>query len=481
MKSKIIEVSSDSNIGGAGKCLITLLKNFDYTKFDVKVILPPDSLLKPEIEALGIEVIEVMGIAEKSLDLKSVKSLKEIFKREKPDLVHTHASMSARIAAKHSGAKVVYTRHSVFPQSKRLTTFPGKQINGFINNFYSHSIIAVAEAAKDNLTDTGVKDSKISVILNGVDGLKPADDFEKLEIRERFGVKKGEKVMSIVINDDRVMDVDVVVLAIGHSARDTFEMINNVGIKMESKAFAVGIRIQHPQEIININQYGDKYYKRMNPASYKLTYKASNGRGVYSFCMCPGGYVVNASSEDGMLAINGMSYYKRDSVNANSAIVVTVTPDDFGNGVLDGVRFQRDLEEKAYKLGNGNIPIQRLGDYYNNVESTRLGNIEPIFKGNYELSNLNLLYPGYINESLKEAIEHFGYKINGFNDVDSIIAGVESRTSSPVKIIRNEEYVSNIEGIYPCGEGCGYAGGITTSAIDGMKVAEAIISKYRMI
>lgn len=198
MKSKIIEVSSDSNIGGAGKCLITLLKNFDYTKFDVKVILPPDSLLKPEIEALGIDVIEVMGIAEKSLDLKSVKTLKEIFKREKPDLVHTHASMSARIAAKHSGAKVVYTRHSVFPQSKRLTSFPGKQINGFINNFYSHSIIAVAEAAKDNLTDTGVKDSKISVILNGVDGLKPVDDFEKMEIRERFGVKKGEKVISIV-------------------------------------------------------------------------------------------------------------------------------------------------------------------------------------------------------------------------------------------------------------------------------------------
>lgn len=292
---------------------------------------------------------------------------------------------------------------------------------------------------------------------------------------------ENEKVKSIVINNDMVMDVDVLVLAIGHSARDTFEMINDTSIKMEPKAFAVGIRIQHPQEIININQYGDRYYKRMNPASYKLTYKSLNGRGVYSFCMCPGGYVVNASSEGGMLAINGMSYYKRDSVNANSAIVVTVTPDDFGNGVLDGVRYQRELEKRAYELGNGNIPIQRLGDYYNNVESTRLGMVEPIFKGSYELSNLNLLYPEYINDSLKEAIDYFGGKINGFNDEDSIIAGVESRTSSPVKIIRNEEYVSNIEGIYPCGEGCGYAGGITTSAIDGLKVAEAIISKYRMI
>lgn len=198
MKKKIIEVSSDSNIGGAGKCLITLLKNFDYEKFDVKVILPPGSLLKPEIEKLGIRVIEVCGIAEKSIDKKSIREFKRIFKIEKPDLVHTHASMSARIAARSAGAKVVYTRHSVFPPSKRLTTFPGKQINGLINNYYSDSIIAVAEAAKDNLTDTGVNEKKINVILNGVDGLASADDEEKKNIRRRFGICEGEKVVSIV-------------------------------------------------------------------------------------------------------------------------------------------------------------------------------------------------------------------------------------------------------------------------------------------
>ncbi len=198
MKKKIIEVSSDSNIGGAGKCLITLLKNFDYDKLDVKVILPPDSLLKPEIEGLGIEVIEVAGIAEKSIDIGAIKEFRRIFKAEKPDLVHTHASMSARIAARQSGAKVIYTRHSVFPQSKRLTTFPGKLINGIINNHYSDSIIAVAEAAKDNLTDTGVSAKKISVILNGVDGLKPESESEKHLIRRRFGVNDGERVISIV-------------------------------------------------------------------------------------------------------------------------------------------------------------------------------------------------------------------------------------------------------------------------------------------
>lgn len=291
----------------------------------------------------------------------------------------------------------------------------------------------------------------------------------------------NDKVSSIEINNDELIDVSVLVLAIGHSARDTFEMLNNIGLNMEAKSFAIGIRIQHPQEIINVNQYGSGYYKNLGAASYKLTYKANDGRGVYSFCMCPGGYVVNASSEPDRLAINGMSYHKRDSANANSAIVVTVTPDDFGNGILDGINFQRELEENAYKLGNGNIPIQTLGDYYKNRESINLGKVKPIFKGSYSLSNLNNLYPEYINKSLKEAIIHFGSKIKGFDESDSIIAGVESRTSSPVRIVRNEDYVSNIDGIYPCGEGAGYAGGITTSAIDGIKVAEAIIGKYRIL
>jgi glycosyltransferase involved in cell wall biosynthesis len=198
MKKKIIEVSTDTNIGGAGKCLITLVKNFDREKFDLEVILPPNSLLKPHIEQMGVEVIEVEGIAEKSLDIGSINKLKKVFKERKPDLVHTHASMSARIAARWAGAKVVYTRHSVFPQPKYLTSFPGKNINGFFNNYFADGIIAVAEAAKDNLTDTGVNESKIKVILNGVDGLTPPTEEEKSHIRRRFGTDGTEKVISIV-------------------------------------------------------------------------------------------------------------------------------------------------------------------------------------------------------------------------------------------------------------------------------------------
>lgn len=198
MKYKIIEVSSDTNIGGAGKCLLALLENFDYSSFEVKVVLPKNSLLRPHIDKLNIPVIEVDGIADKSLDAGAIGELKRIFKAEKPDLVHTHASMSARIAARQAGAKVIYTRHSVFKPSKKISQGPGKLINGMINNYLADGIIAVAEAAKDNLTDTGVSAKKIRVILNGVDALKETSESDKSQLRERFGVKSGEKVVSIV-------------------------------------------------------------------------------------------------------------------------------------------------------------------------------------------------------------------------------------------------------------------------------------------
>ena len=289
---------------------------------------------------------------------------------------------------------------------------------------------------------------------------------------------KENKMTSIEINHKEIIETDILVLAIGHSARDTFEMLDKKDFSLESKPFAIGLRIQHPQELININQYG-KNSKLLPPASYKLTYQTKEGRGVYSFCMCPGGYVVNASSEERRLAINGMSYHDRNSQNANSAIVVTISPKDYGTNPLDGLTFQRELEEKAYALGNGKIPIQTIKDFHNSVESKKLGNISPIFKGDYQLTDLNQLLPSYISTSIKEALPNFDKKIPGFSDDDAILAGVESRTSSPVKIPRGENLESCIKGIYPCGEGAGYAGGITTSAIDGLKVAESIISTYQ--
>ena len=288
---------------------------------------------------------------------------------------------------------------------------------------------------------------------------------------------ENNKIKSITVNNKEQIPCDVLVLAIGHSSRDTFKMLYEKSISMQAKPFAVGVRVQHNQDEINFSQYGEDY-KVLPPASYKLTYKTKDNRGVYSFCMCPGGYVVNASSEEKRLAINGMSYNKRDSKNANSAIIVTVSLEDFGNDPMDGIAFQRELEETAYKVGNGNIPTQRLEDFYNNKETTKLGKVTPITKGDYTLTNLNNILPEFIIKSLKEAFPYFGTKIKGFDDKDTLISGVESRTSSPIRINRDEFLESSIKGIYPCGEGSGYAGGITTSSMDGLKVAEEIIKEY---
>ena len=250
----------------------------------------------------------------------------------------------------------------------------------------------------------------------------------------------------------------------------------NKYLTLTPKPFAVGIRVQHSQDLINKNQYGDSY-KLLPPADYKLTYQTKDGRGVYSFCMCPGGFVVNSSSEDKRLCINGMSNHDRNEENANSAIVVTVSPSDFGNDIFDGMKFQQDLEEKAYKEGKGLIPISLYKDYKNNTISSSFGSINPVFKGLYNFGNINNIFPEYINNSLKEAIEYFNTKIKGFSNDDVIIAAVEARTSSPVRILRDDNLVSNISGIYPCGEGAGYAGGITSASIDGIKVAEKIICR----
>lgn len=289
---------------------------------------------------------------------------------------------------------------------------------------------------------------------------------------------KNDSIEAIEVNNSEIIKTKVLLLAIGHSARDTFEILKTRKINMSAKPFAVGIRIQHPQDMIGFNQYG-LLYKKLPPASYKLTYKAKNGRGVYTFCMCPGGYVVNSSSEEGYLAINGMSNYKRESKNANSAIIVTISPRDFGEDVLDGIKFQRELEKRAYEIGKGNIPIELYKDFKNGYIGSEVEEIEPVIKGKYFFSDIRKIFPSYITEALIEAIDYFDSKIEGFARDDSIIAAVESRTSSPVRIERDEFGESNIKGIYPCGEGAGYAGGITSSGMDGIYQAENIAKVYK--
>ncbi len=275
---------------------------------------------------------------------------------------------------------------------------------------------------------------------------------------------------------------NALVLAIGHSARDTFEMLYDKMVPMTQKPFAMGLRIEHKRSFINEAQYGDNplYDELLPAADYKLTYRAGNGRSVYSFCMCPGGYVVNASSEENRMCVNGMSYSGRNGENSNSAIVVNVTPDDFGSGhPLAGMYFQRHWEEKAYEAGNGLIPVQRFGDYRVGNETKSFGKITPSSKGKYAMSNLICCLPEYVKDAIIEGVLSFDKIIPGFADDDAVLSGIEGRTSSPVKILRNEDMVSENTCIYPCGEGAGYAGGITSAAVDGIKTAEAIISKFK--
>lgn len=300
-----------------------------------------------------------------------------------------------------------------------------------------------------------------------------------LKIEE--GAVRGIFVRERGSEQERLLETEQAVLAVGHSARDTFEMLKRRKIPMKAKAFAVGVRIEHPQRMMNESQYGADYPPCLPAAAYKVTRQTGGGRGVYSFCMCPGGYVVNASSEEGRLAVNGMSYQARDSRNANSAMIVTVTPEDFARGdadVLAGVEFQRRLEQAAYRLGNGNIPVQLFGDFCRNVGTTALGEIEPCIKGNYELSNVREIFPKELSAALEEGIRGCDALIRGFAREDAVLSGVESRTSSPVRILRDESFESEVRGLYPCGEGAGYAGGITSAAMDGLKIAEAIAKKY---
>ena len=304
-------------------------------------------------------------------------------------------------------------------------------------------------------------------------------------------------VRALVLADGSELRTDTVVLAPGHSARDTIASLFQRGVPMEPKAFAVGLRVSHPQSLIDRSQYGVWEREEMrelglSAAPYKLTAKAASGRGVYSFCMCPGGYIVDASSEPSRIAVNGMSEHARGSGRANSAIVCTVGPEEYGTDhPLSGMYFQQELEEKAYRIGQGAIPVQRYIRMKENFEKRRNGEPVPAdspdpyltshdlcIRGRWTPADLSELLPRALTADFIEGMEEFDHKIPGFAGEEAFAAGIESRTSSPVRIPRGEDLQSRIRGLYPCGEGAGYAGGIMSAAMDGIRVAEAIRMRF---
>jgi len=331
----------------------------------------------------------------------------------------------------------------------------------------------------------------------GTDKLKPTVKNIRKKIIEFGGEVRFNQCMESVIiengetkgvklTDGTILTSNVVILAVGHSARDTFEMLHNESVAMQAKPFAVGVRIEHPQDMIDKVQYSsDERPKGLGAAEYKLTHQLKDGRGVYTFCMCPGGFVVASSSEAGGLVVNGMSEYARDQKNANSALLVSVTPQDFkDDDPLAGVSFQRELERKAFEIAGSNYsaPVQLVGDFLKGqaTKQVRYENVEPSYRPAVTGVQMEDIFPAFIIDAMREAIQAMDGKLNGFAREDAVLTAVESRSSSPIRIHRDSEQLEseNVTGLYPCGEGAGYAGGIMSSAVDGLKVAEQVIMKF---
>ncbi|MBP5494461.1 MAG: FAD-dependent oxidoreductase [Lachnospiraceae bacterium] len=315
-------------------------------------------------------------------------------------------------------------------------------------------------------------------------GVKFLFSKEFISLNQSEGIIKEITVKDVYSNEESVLKCDKLILATGHSSRNTFEYLKDK-LSMEIKPFAMGFRVIHEQSFIDKAQYGfdfENIYEGLEPSPYKLTHQGKN-RGVYSFCMCPGGYVVNASSEENRICVNGMSEFKRDSGYANSAIIVQINKEDLDDSdVLSGMKMQRDIEEKTFKAGNGCIPLSELKSFFedinfeNDIEFVNnCINPDKAIKGKYIFTDITDIYPDFLNKAFCEAMLDYDNIIKGFASVNPLLAGAETRSSSPVKILRNDTFESNIKGVYPCGEGAGYAGGIVSAAIDGMKVAESII------
>ena len=363
-------------------------------------------------------------------------------------------------------------------------TFSDGKLNTGVNNPRIGWILEqfVAFGARENILYDAKPHVGTDVLLHVVQNLRRRVIELGGEIRfntQVTGLRMADgRLTGIKVENGEIIDCDKVILAIGHSARDTFQMLCDSGIPMEPKPFAMGVRIEHRQENINRAQYGlDDAV--LPPADYKLVRHLDDGT-VYTFCMCPGGYVVAAASEEGGVVTNGMSYADRDGENANAALLVTVNPAEFPyEGVLGGVKWQRDLEQAAYRVGGGNYlaPAQRVGDFLEGKPSKGPGKVHPTYRPGVIWCDLHDVLPEKLSRSIAQALPELNRNLSGFADADAVLTAPETRSSSPVRILRNENKESELKGLYPCGEGAGYAGGIMSAAIDGILCAEAIIEE----
>lgn len=478
-------------------------------KYNFKNDFMDYKILKRSIDAReNVKYVLKLAIKLKNENYYKEKYKLEVYKEYKLDIPKSNkkvlvvgygpAGMFSSLVLAKSGCDVTVVERGMDVDTRI------KDINKYMNEgvFNESSNILFGEGGAGMFSDgkltTGIKSEYIEYIFNKFveHGASPDILIDSMPhigsdvlinvcrgIRKEF-INCGGKILfnhqligfdnkkAYILGDTKEIEFDYIILAIGHSARDTFYMLENK-VNMVPKQFSMGVRIEHPQKLINMLQYKGKLNK---PATYKLSCHI-DGRGCYTFCMCPGGVVVPSNSEKGMINVNGMSYFNRDLENANSAILVDVLPSDYGNTLFGGIEFQRKYERMAYEVSNSYFaPIQRLEDFLNGAKTEKLGVVKPSYKPGYVFANLKDCLPPFVYDTIRKGIIEFDKKLKGYNMPDAILTGVETRSSSPIRIVRDEEMKSSMPNLYPIGEGAGYAGGITSAAVDGIKVAMKIIS-----